>query len=57
MSQKELAEAAGVSQQAISYWENDCVGPALDSAILIVRALGMTLDEVFGSEVVIRWTE
>ena len=47
MTQKALAEAVGVTRQTILAIENAKYSPSLELAILIARALGKTLDEVF----------
>lgn len=50
MSQEELAEAIGVSRQAISKWERAESGPDVDNAILLSRLYGVSLDELFGNK-------
>ena len=47
MTQKELAEKVGVTRQTIIAIEKAKYSPSLELAILIARALGKTLDEVF----------
>lgn len=46
MTQVELAERSGVSQQAISFYEIGRSYPTLDSAKKIADALGVTVDEL-----------
>ena len=48
LSQEELAEALGISRQAISKWERGESGPDVDNAILLGRLYGVSLDELFG---------
>ena len=47
MTQKELAEKVGVTRQTIIAIEKAKYSPSLELAILIARALGKTLDDVF----------
>lgn len=47
MTQKALADAVGVTRQTIIAIEKAKYSPSLELAILIARALGKTLDEVF----------
>jgi len=47
MTQKELAERVGVTRQTIIAIEKAKYAPSLELAILISRALGRTLEEVF----------
>ena len=47
MSQRALAEKVGVTRQTILAIEKAKYSPTLELAILIARALGKTLDEVF----------
>ena len=44
MTQLQLAEAVGVDQAAISYYEKDFKVPSLAVAKRIATALGVTLD-------------
>lgn len=46
MTQVELAERSGVSQQAISFYEIGRSYPNLDNAKKIADALGVTVDEL-----------
>ena len=48
-SQQQLAAMAGVSRQAVSAVESGQSDPSLRAALGLVRALGMTVEEVFGS--------
>jgi DNA-binding XRE family transcriptional regulator len=48
LSQQQVAEMAGVSRQAISLWESGEHDPSLRVAFALARALGMTIEELFG---------
>ncbi len=48
-SQQQLAGMAGVSRQAVSAVESGQSDPSLRVALALVRALGMTIEEVFGT--------
>jgi molybdate-binding protein/DNA-binding XRE family transcriptional regulator len=50
-SQQQLASMAGVSRQAVSAVESGQSDPSLRVALFLARALGMTVDELFGPEV------
>lgn len=50
MTQKELAERVGVTRQTIIAIEKAKYAPSLELAILISRALGQALEEVFVAE-------
>ncbi len=47
-SQQQLARMAGVSRQAVSGVESGLSDPSLRVALALARALGMTVEEVFG---------
>lgn len=47
MTQQALAERVGVTRQTIAAIEKSRYSPSLELAILIARALGKPLDEVF----------
>ncbi|HZK56509.1 MAG TPA: helix-turn-helix transcriptional regulator [Desulfosporosinus sp.] len=47
MSQKVLAEAAGVTRQTINAIENGDYNPSVNLCISICRILGKTLDQIF----------
>ncbi len=47
-SQQQLAGMAGVSRQAVSAVESGLSDPSLRVALALVRALGITVEEVFG---------
>lgn len=49
LSQIELASKAGISQNHYSNIENGLRKPSLPTAQRIARALGCTIDELFGS--------
>ena len=50
MSQGDLAAATGVSRQTIGMIEAVDYNPSLKLCLAICRALGKTLDELFGEE-------
>ena len=50
MTQKELAEAVGVSRQTINAIEQGDYNPTIKLCRAVCRALGKTLDELFGEE-------
>ena len=47
MTQKELADLAGVTRQTIIALEQDKYSPSLDLAFRVAFALGVSLEEVF----------
>lgn len=51
LSQKDLADAAGVTRQTISAVENGDYNPTVNLCIAICKALGKTLDEIFWNEI------
>lgn len=48
LTQVQLAEAAGTTQRAISYYETDAEWPTVPQAIALAKALHVTTDELFG---------
>jgi transcriptional regulator with XRE-family HTH domain len=48
MTQVQLAEAAGTTQRAISYYENDTGFPPAAALIDLARALKVSADELLG---------
>lgn len=50
MTQQALADKVGVTRQTIAAIEKARYSPSLELAILIARALGKPLDEVFMAE-------
>ena len=50
MTQETLANALGVSNQAVSKWEGDVCCPDIALLPALADTLGMTLDELFGRE-------
>jgi putative molybdopterin biosynthesis protein len=50
LSQQQVASMAGVSRQAISAIESGISDPSLRVAIVLSRALGLTVEELFGTE-------
>ena len=51
LSQRDLAKATGISQQAISFWEQDKRTPNMDDCIRLADFYGITLDELVGRTV------
>lgn len=47
MSQKDIAEAVGVTRQTINAIEKGDYNPSIRLCIAICRTLGKTLDEIF----------
>ncbi|MBQ8859549.1 MAG: helix-turn-helix transcriptional regulator [Clostridia bacterium] len=50
LSQEALAEAIGVSRQAISKWENGSAVPESDKLIALARYFAVSLDELIGAQ-------
>jgi transcriptional regulator with XRE-family HTH domain len=50
MTQASLAAAAGVSVRSYQQWELGVRTPLFDAAARIARALGVSLDELAGTE-------
>lgn len=50
MTQKELADLAGVTRQTIIALEQDKYAPSLDLAFRVALALDVSLEEVFSYE-------
>jgi len=50
MSQKDIAEAIGVTRQTINAIENGDYNPTINLCISICKVLGKTLDELFWEE-------
>ncbi len=53
MSQEALAEAAGVSRQSVSKWENDAALPDIDNVIQLSRLFGVRTDALLTGETAI----
>jgi putative transcriptional regulator len=47
LSQKELAEAVGVTRQTINAIESGDYNPSINLCIAICKVLGKTLDQIF----------
>ena len=56
MTQKELAEALGVSQPAVSDYENDAIGLESTRIVQLAQILGVSADEILGLEKAIKAT-
>ena len=50
LSQAKLAEASGVPQQTISAVESGTRSPGAEVLYKLARALGVTMDELYGGE-------
>ena len=50
LSQEQLAKATGISQQAISCWEQNKRTPNMDDCITLADFYGITLDELVGRD-------
>ena len=48
LSQMELAEALGVSRQAVSRWEVGASAPGMENLLALSRLYGVPLDELVG---------
>ncbi|MGB6639790.1 MAG: helix-turn-helix transcriptional regulator [Thermoanaerobaculia bacterium] len=48
LTQVELAEAAGTTQRAISYYENEAAYPPALAVIALAKALRISTDEILG---------
>lgn len=51
MSQAELAEQAGVTQQAVSNYMTRGTSPSLSTAVSISRVLGVSVEDLFGKPI------
>lgn len=49
-TQKQLAQKIGVTNAAISYWENGVNIPNVKDCWLLADALGITIDELVGRD-------
>lgn len=54
LSQETLAEAMGVSRQAVTKWEADQSAPSSEKLIALARLFHISLDELIGNEVTSR---
>lgn len=50
LSQEQLAKLTGISQQAISFWEQNKRTPNMDDCIKLADFYGITLDELVGRD-------
>ena len=50
LSQSELAKQTGLSQAAISRWEDDLRIPNIENCLILAEFYGITLDELIGRE-------
>lgn len=54
ISREQLAGLVGVSVPTIVRWETDRTSPPIDKAKTVAKVLGMTLDDIFLTEEVIK---
>ena len=50
LSQNQLAKQLGISQAAINKWEKNIIVPTLDSAVLVAKFFGVSVDYLAGLE-------
>lgn len=50
LSQRDLAKQTGISQQALSLWEQNKRTPNMDDCIILADFYGISLDELVGRE-------
>ncbi len=50
LSQNALSKAIGISQAAINKWEKGIIIPTIDSAALVAKFFGVTIDYLAGLE-------
>ena len=50
MTQEQLANALGISYQAVSKWENELSSPDISALPLLADLFGVSIDELFGRE-------
>lgn len=54
-SQQEIAKATGISQQALSDWENNKNSPVIEKCIILADYYGISIDELVGHEIKKNW--
>lgn len=47
LTQKQLADKMGITQQQLSRWERDDIEPAVTSIVAIAHALDVSFDDLF----------
>lgn len=50
MTRKQIADAVGVSEVAVYYWENGRQKPSADKLPKLAELLGCTIDALYGRE-------
>lgn len=50
LSQNQLAKQLGISQAAINKWEKCIIVPTLDSAVVVAKFFGVSVDYLAGLE-------
>lgn len=54
-TQKEVAKETGISQQALSTWENDTKIPTIEHCAILADYYGISIDELVGHEIKKNW--
>ena len=54
LSQSELAKETGLSQAAISRWEDDLRMPNIENCLILAEFYGIPLDELVGREYLVK---
>lgn len=50
LSQRDLAKATGISQNAIAFWENNKRVPNVNAVVILARYFEVTTDYLLGEE-------
>ena len=50
LSQRDLAKATGISQQALSFWEQNKRTPNMDDCIILADFYNISLDDLGGRD-------
>ena len=50
LSQRDLAKATGISQQALSFWEQNKRTPNMDDCIILADFYNISLDDLVGRD-------
>ena len=50
LSQNQLSKQLGISQAAINKWEKSIIIPTLDSAVIVAKFFGVSIDYLAGLE-------
>lgn len=57
LTQSELAKQTGLSQAAISRWEDDMRIPNIENCLLLANFYGISIDELIGREYIEQTTK